>query len=239
MCGRFTLTLHKLDPVIERLNLDVEPTLLSSYRPRYNVAPGNAHWIVRSPEARRELVTADWGLINSWSKDSRVAYKQINARAETLAQRPAWRSAFRRRRCLVAADGFYEWSGPKNARQPMWFYSTSGGLMWLAGLYEGWEDPATGESRTTFSVITTEANRVVQPVHHRMPVIIAESDIDLWMNGPGHENLLQPAPDTVVSCRPVSRRVNSPRNDEPSCLLLDDENDEASLPLKQLGLFEG
>jgi putative SOS response-associated peptidase YedK len=184
-------------------------------------------------------VTADWGLINSWSTDPRVAYKQINARAETLANKPAWRSAYRKRRCVVVADGFYEWRGPKHAREPMWFHSAEGGLLWLAGLYESWQSPETGELRTTFTLITTAANRVVELVHQRMPVIVAESQIDQWISGPEHAELLRPAPDALIACRPVSRRVNSPRHDDPACLEPDPRPHEPPEISDQLPLFSG
>ncbi len=219
MCGRFTLTLHHFGAVADSLQAVIDPELLQSYRPRYNIAPGQRHWMLRSESGRREIVAADWGLINSWAKDPSVAYRQINARAETVASRPAFRQAFRRRRCLLPADGFYEWRGPQKAREPHWFHAPDGSLLLLAGLYEGWTAPETGEVKTTFTILTTEANEVVRPVHHRMPVLVAQDQIDGWLTGDRPGELLAPAPVKVLTGQPASPRVNSVRNDDPACLV--------------------
>jgi putative SOS response-associated peptidase YedK len=238
MCGRFTLTIHQFGSVIESLSdlgqaVHVDPELVASYRPRYNVAPGNSHWILRSKAGRRELLPADWGLINHWSKDPSVAFKQINARAETLAQRPAYREAFRQRRCVIPADGFYEWTGPKGARQPIWFHPPSPGqLILFAGLYEGWTDPRTGEVRRTFTVITTEPNLVVREVHDRMPALLAPAAVEAWLTGDRPGDVLRAAPDDMLVPQPASPRVNSAANDDPR--LLDVDDPEAK---RQLSLF--
>jgi putative SOS response-associated peptidase YedK len=222
MCGRFTLTIHHFGDVVESLAAAIEPELLDSYRPRYNIAPGQQHWILRCEAGRREIVPADWGLINHWSKDPSVAYKQINARAETLSQRPAYRAAFRSRRCLLPADGFYEWRGPRGKREPMWFHPPGGGLLLLAGLYEGWLDKETGEVRTTFTIVTTGANELVKPVHDRMPAIVAQDRIDDWLIGDRPGDLLGPAPADMLVSQPASPRVNKVANDDPDCLSADD-----------------
>jgi putative SOS response-associated peptidase YedK len=240
MCGRFTLTIHQLGDVVAALNAVIEESLLSEYRPRYNVAPGDRHWLLRSARAsgkpsdarRREIIPADWGLINHWSKDPSIAFKQINARAETLTQRPAWRDAFRSRRCILPADGFYEWRGPKGAREPLWFHRPDRGLLLFAGLYDGWVDPDTGEVRKTFTIITTTPNELVEPIHDRMPVIIDPEHIDQWLGGAEPAALLAPPPASLLEFHPASPRVNSARNDDPECLDPDDPNVK-----KQLSLF--
>jgi putative SOS response-associated peptidase YedK len=232
MCGRFTLTVHALEDIATALAASVEPALFESYRPRYNVAPGDTHWIVRSKEGRREIVPGDWGLINHWATDPSVGFKQINARAETLAERPAFRDAYRARRCVLPADGFYEWRGPKNAREPLWFHAPDRSLLLFAGLYESWKDPATDEWRRTFTIVTTPANKLVEPIHNRMPAIVAREAIDEWLIGEHPGALLVPAPENLLLFQPASRRVNTAEHDDPDLL---DENDPRAK--KQLSLF--
>jgi putative SOS response-associated peptidase YedK len=232
MCGRFTLTVHSLEEVALGFDAAVEPTLFESYRPRYNIAPGDTHWILRSKEGRRHIVPADWGLINHWATDPSVGFKQINARAETLNERPAFREAFRSRRCIVVADGFYEWRGPRNAREPLWFHAPDRSLLLFGGLYESWKDPATGEWRRTFSIITTPANKLVEPIHDRMPAIIDDNELDAWLTGDPPKHMLVPAPEAALAFQPASVRVNTAEHDDPDLL---DENDPRAK--KQLSLF--
>ncbi len=232
MCGRFTLTVHHLGGVASQLEALWDEGLAQHYRPRYNVAPGDVHWIVRSEAGRRHLVPARWGLINHWAKDAAAAYRQINARSETLAQRPAFREAYRARRCVVPADGFYEWHGSKHARQPVWFHARAGGVLWLAGLYEGWQNPQTQQKVCTFTIITTAANAVVGQVHHRMPVIVPTARVADWLVGEAPAAVLGAAADDVLSMQPASARVNSTQHDDPQLL---DVNDPAVA--RQLALF--
>ncbi|MEZ4441832.1 MAG: SOS response-associated peptidase [Polyangiaceae bacterium] len=232
MCGRFTLTVHQLGDVVDLLGASIDPELLAGYHPRYNVAPGETHWLLRQKEGRREVIPAGWGLINHWAKDPRVGFKQINARAETLTTRPAFRDAFRQRRGVVLADGFYEWRGPKGAREPLRFHRPDDGLMLLAGLYEGWRDPETGDFRRTFTIVTTKPNRLVAPIHDRMPVVIEMEDLDAWLTGEAPETLLHPAPDDALVMEPASPRLNQAGQDDPD--VLDPEDPRAR---RQLGLF--
>ncbi len=232
MCGRFTLTVHQLGDVVEQVGAFVAPEHLAEHRPRYNVAPGDMHWILRHARGRRELLRGSWGLINQGARDASLAFKQINARAETLSVRPAYRAAYRSRRCLLPADGFYEWRGPRGAREPLWFHRPDHGVMWLAGLYEGWTDPASGEARKTFTIITTDANDTVRPIHDRMPVIVPLERIDGWLLGEPAPELLVPAPADLLQLRPVSLRVNSAADDDPD--LLDPDDPQAK---RQLSLF--
>ncbi len=170
----------------------------------------------------REALRARWGLINHWAKDKNQGYKQINARAETVHQRPAFRDAFMKRRCVVPADGFYEWAGPKGKRQPLWLHRPDSGLLLFAGLYESWQ-PEPDVWEPTFTIITTEANEMVSRIHNRMPVILLEDKVDDWLH-PREEDpeklrqLLVPGPDDLLIATPVSPRVNSVRNDDPDLL---------------------
>jgi putative SOS response-associated peptidase YedK len=222
MCGRFTLTYRDRQRLAYELGVPVESVPESAYRPRYNIAPTDDHWIVRVKYEERELLPAKWGLVNSWAADAKRAAAQINARSETVASAAAFRDAFRRRRCVVPADGFFEWAGARDARQPLWFHRPDGGLLLFAGLYETWE-PRPGVRQKTFSIITTAANSLMAPVHDRMPVILAEDAVDDWLD-PRRDDLdylrlmLGPAPDGLLTATPVSPRVNSVKNDDLACL---------------------
>jgi putative SOS response-associated peptidase YedK len=222
MCGRFTLTYREREALAFELGVPVEQVPASDYRPRYNIAPTDPHYIVRVRYEDRELLPAKWGLVNNWAKDAKRAAMQINARSETLATLAPFRDAFRRRRCVVPADGFFEWTGSKDARQPLWFHRPDGKLLLFAGLYESWE-PSPGERQRTFTIVTTGANSLMAPVHDRMPVILLDDAVDEWLN-PKQEDvdylklMFQPAPDGLLTATPVSPRVNSVKNDDPECL---------------------
>ena len=222
MCGRFTLTRQDRVSLARELGVPVSQLTDEGYRPRYNIAPTNKHWIVRMEYEDRELLRARWGLINHWAKDPSVGYRQINARAETLERRPAFRDAFRKRRCVVPADGFYEWAGPKGQRHPYWFHRPDDGLILFAGLYECWQR-APDEWEPTFTIITTNANATLEPVHDRMPVILSEEATDGWLDARSSDatalkELLAPATDDLLVGTPVSPRVNSIKHDDPACL---------------------
>ncbi|MGB9380393.1 SOS response-associated peptidase, partial [Candidatus Binatus sp.] len=179
MCGRFTITRRDRNSLAAELG--VSPDSMVDYRPRYNVAPTQPHFIVRIKYENREAVPATWGLIKSGAKDASMAAKTINARSETVETRGAFRDAFQRRRCVVPADGFFEWTGPKTARQPTWFHREDSGLLLFAGLYEAWQKER-GVWQTTFTILTTAANAVLESYHDRMPVILADRDADDWMD---------------------------------------------------------
>ena len=153
--------------------------------------------------------------------DRKQAFKNINARAETVQRLPPFREAFSRRRCVVPADGFLEWTGSKEDRRPIWFHRSDGGLILFAGLYESWR-PSPAEKERTFTIITTEPNSLMEPIHNRMPVILEEDAIDEWLyarqTSDSLMQLLRPARDGLLVATAVSPRVNSVKNDDPDCL---------------------
>ena len=220
MCGRFTLTRQEAEELAAELGVPVDS--LPNYRPRYNIAPTDQHWIVRTKYEEREVLPALWGLINTWAKDRKRAAAQINARVETLETRSAFKDAFKRRRCLVPADGFFEWVGAKDARRPIWFHRSNGGLIFFAGLYESWQpEPEVWER--TFTIVTTDANETVEPVHDRMPVILDAEGAEAWMYADEEDadklrGLLVPAQPDLLIATPVSTLANSVKNDDASIL---------------------
>lgn len=222
MCGRFTnrLTWQQLVDLYE-LSGD-QPAL--NLAPRYNIAPTqNVPVLCLKENGSRRVAQMRWGLVPSWSDGPDSKYSMINARAETVAEKPAFRGAFKARRCLVPADGFYEWKKTGDGKQPYHIAMKDGRPFSFAGLWEHWEPKDNrsddDEPIDSFSIIVTEANDVVGDVHERMPVILDEADYGLWLDGGSKEDLLSllaPFPDEDMIARPVSKRVNSPANDEPS-----------------------
>ncbi len=192
---------------------------------RYNIAPTQPVLAIRRDSGGPAAVWLRWGLIPHWAKDAGIGARMINARAETVAEKPAFRSAFRRRRCLIVADGFYEWQKTAGkTKQPYFFgLQPAGTTFAFAGLWERWQDPA-GQPVESCSIITTSANDLLQPIHDRMPVIIPAEHYAHWLDpqfeqsGPLQE-LLQPYPAAAMHTHPVSTHVNSTRNDDPACVV--------------------
>jgi putative SOS response-associated peptidase YedK len=212
MCGRYTLTTPI--PVLAELLACLPPAGLP---PRYNIAPTQSVPVVRAQSGRpRECVLMRWGLIPSWQRDRPTGPPLINARSETVAAKPAFRQAFRSRRCLLPADGFFEWAVVEGRKQPRYFHRRDGAPFAFAGLWEHWEAP-TGEHILSCAVLTTEANELVRPVHERMPVILEAAQFDHWLEV-GGVDLLHPYPAASLCCTLVGTLVNSPRNDSPDCL---------------------
>lgn len=220
MCGRFTIT--RRDGNMLAAELGVASDSFVDYRPRYNVAPTQMHYVVRIKFENREVLPARWGLVNSWADNSAQASKNINARSETVDNRRAFRDAFFERRCVVPADGFFEWTGPKTARQPTWFHREDNNLLLFAGLYEAWQ-PSPRGWETTFTILTTDANSMLRNYHDRMPVILADRDADDWMDPRAPDplvlkRLLIPAPADLLVATPVSPGVNNVDNDSADLL---------------------
>lgn len=231
MCGRMVVT-RSAREIADAFDVDeeVEDCELG---PRYNVAPSQGILSLRiRPGAARELALLHWGLIPSWSKDRSTGYRMINARSETAAVKPSFREALRRRRCIVPIDGFYEWQAPpkgaagaggKVAKIPHFFRHPEGRGLAIAGLWESWTDTASGEIVESCTLLTTEANHDVRPVHHRMPVFLAERDFARWLDPSCQdvqliEPLLGPAAPGLLEAVEVSTRVNNPRNEDPRCI---------------------
>lgn len=219
MCGRFTLT----DPDAELLTQFDLPNL-PPLEPRYNIAPSQPVPVVRLAvnKAARELVLVRWGLIPFWAQDPGIGARLINARAETVAEKPAFREAFRRRRCLVVADGFYEWQKQDGQKQPFYIRMRDGRPFAFAGLWERWRgaDDTVIESCT---LLTTGPNELMRPLHNRMPAILRPQDYNLWLDPEVQRpDLLQavliPYPAEEMIAYPVSRWVNSPDHDDPRCI---------------------
>ena len=223
MCGRFTQRFSWRE-----VHAFLAPTgAPRNLRPRYNVAPSQEIAAVRADEHGRVLSMLRWGLIPGWARDVRIGYKLINARAETVSTKPAFRSAFRARRCLIPADGFYEWTGRGSTRQPWLIGLENGAMFAFAGLWERWTVPdgcvlpdslasyGSGDTIETCTILTTAANETVAPVHHRMPVILDPGEFDPWLEG--KHVPIEPCPAKTMTVHPVSTWVNSPSNDDPAC----------------------
>ena len=238
MCGRFTL-IEAIPWLAEILGLE-NPDSAGKVPPRYNVSPGTEVVIVRSRENKpRELALARWGLVPFWAKDADFGARTINARSETAAEKPAFRAAFRYRRCLIPADGFYEWAGSGRKKQPWFIHLADRKPFAFAGLWESWTG-ADGSVLETCTILTTEANEKLAELHHRMPVILPGASYADWLNP--RENrakvlqpLLKPYPSDAFTYHPVSDRVNSPRNDDAACIERREEEKEP--PQLQGSLF--
>jgi putative SOS response-associated peptidase YedK len=219
MCGRFAL--YSNPQTLARRFCAQAPADLKA---RYNVAPTQIIPIVRQEGEGRRFSLARWGLIPHWAKEMDTGYSTINARAETVATKPAFRSAFRHRRCLVPADGFYEWQAVPGSKvkQPYFIGLRDQEPMALAGLWERWQSPQ-GDELESCSIIVTVANDLMRPIHDRMPVILDPADWNAWLAPDAGDlgmlqSLLRPFPAEAMTARPVSTRVNSPRTDVPECL---------------------
>lgn len=219
MCGRFTQT---ATPEIIAELFRVEGSM-PLFKPNYNIAPTQRVTAVRlnSESGKRECVLLRWGLIPSWAKDPKIGNQCINAKAETVAEKPSFRSAFRKRRCLVIADGFYEWQRAGERKQPMWIGRKDRRPFAFAGLWEHWKS-AEGEPLETCTIITTEPNGIMVPIHNRMPVLLAPASFDQWLDLTAPieplKALLCPCPGEELQAYPVSPLVNNPRNNAPQLL---------------------
>ena len=219
MCGRFALTISPT--VLAKLfELATEPNL----KPRYNIAPTQDVAAVRlSPDgSERVLDTLRWGLIPRWAQDPAVGARLINARSETVAEKPAFKEAFKKRRCLLPADGFYEWRKTGGKKQPVFIRRKDTSPLALAGLWELWRGPGNEEIESC-TILTTTANTFLKPIHERMPVIIDAGNFEPWLDtGIRKPELLQelfkPCPVSLLTAYPVSTIVNSPKYDNPRCL---------------------
>ncbi len=217
MCGRFT----QQRPTSELAGIFEAEDLADLPGGRFNVAPTDEAAVVVQRADRRAITAYRWGLIPHWADDPRIGSRMFNARAETLTSSPAFRDAFRRRRCLVPVDGFYEWRRDGKLRRPFAIVGRDRAPLALAGLWSGWKDRDTGEIRRTFTIVTTTPNAILTPIHDRMPVVVPTEAWGRWLDpatpDPGELiGLLVPAADELLEAYPVSRLVSDVRNDGPA-----------------------
>jgi len=206
MCGRYLFT-SPLEAIQQMFQFDQ----MTNLGPNWNVAPTHEMPIVRRKKGdrRNELTIARWGLIPHWAKDEKIAYSTINARSETAASKPAFRDAFKRQRCLVLADGYYEWQRDGKEKQPYLIRLEGGGPFAFAGLWAAWNDVAS------YTIMTTEPNDFMKPIHNRMPVILDERGHDRWLDlDADPADVLQPCPDDWLEAYPVDKRVGNVRNND-------------------------
>jgi putative SOS response-associated peptidase YedK len=219
MCGRYRLSRSKqlIEEYFESVSEEAE------WSPRYNLAPTQPVPVIRQNPRQpiRELRLMRWGLIASWTKDSAVGAPMINARSETVGTKPAFREAFKARRCLIPANGYYEWQSRGKLKQPYCFELDHGELFGFAGIWEQWNDASAG-TRETCAILTTTANSLTSAVHERMPVILDRADYDLWLDPRRLEvgavsDLLRPYEARRMRCFPVGARINRVANDDEEC----------------------
>jgi putative SOS response-associated peptidase YedK len=218
MCGRYRRTTQEEElarlyhiPIPKQTDLPIS----------YNIAPSQQVLTIRfNPETQqRSLDALQWGLIPSWANDPKIGYKTVNARVETIDTAPSFREAFKKRRCLIPADGFYEWQKVVGGKIPFSIGMKDNAPFVFAGLWEGWKDPATQVWLRTCTIITGEPNELVAQIHSRMPVILAEEHHEAWLTNQAGKEVLVPFPGSAMRAWPIGPRVNSPKNNDPDLLL--------------------
>ncbi|SDY11809.1 SOS response-associated peptidase [Salimicrobium album] len=216
MCGRFTL-IAELEDVREEFKLD--KVKLDNWMNSYNVAPSQYIPAVIRSDGEKRMGYLRWGLIPPWADDEKIGFKMINARSETVEEKKSFRKPFEQQRCIIPADSFYEWKKDEaEEKQPYRIQMKDQGLFGLAGLWEKWKNK-DGENVFTCTILTTEANEEMSNLHHRMPVILQRNDYDAWFEGKEEaKNLLTPLPDGALTMYPVSKRVNTPANNDAALL---------------------
>lgn len=219
MCGRFAF--YSPTEAVSRL-FGVDQT--DDRPPRYNIAPTQPAPVVRQlSDSSRELVSLRWGLVPFWAKDPAIGNRMINARAETVASKPAFRNAFRRRRCLVVADGFYEWQKQVGGKQPWYVSLRSQEPFAMAGLWESWRESEEAPQLETCTIVTTRPNTMMVELHNRMPAILLPAAADRWLDPASEADalnaVLEPLDPGLLEAIPVSRKVNNPVNEGPELIL--------------------
>lgn len=222
MCGRFTLTVTNPESVQQSFNLQTAPSALTA---RYNIAPTqNVPGVIQDSEGNNHLVAFYWGLIPFWAKEKSFGTNLINARSETLQEKRSFRDAFKKRRCLIVADGFYEWrKNPDGTKTPIYIRVDEGAMFGLAGLWERWTDPVTNDPLESCTIITTQPNELMKSIHNRMPVILPREAHQQWLDPAAQDvdalqALLRPFDASRMSAYPVSAKVNRAGNDDASLI---------------------
>jgi putative SOS response-associated peptidase YedK len=218
VCGRFAFYSPR-EAVAQAFGVADPPEV----EPRWNIAPTQFIATVRETDRPRELAMLHWGLVPSWAKEKSIGARMINARGETLTEKPSFRAAFQRRRCLVLADGWYEWQRSGPVKQPWYMHFEDGRPFGMAGLWERWRDPTSGEPLESCCIVTTAPSAAVAHVHDRMPVIVPSADYAEWLDPRNADTarlarLLGPCELPGLAARPVSRRVNAARNQGPDLI---------------------
>ncbi len=219
MCGRYAF-FSPAEAVKRIFALDDAPEL----EPRYNIAPTQSVASVRAgEEGARAFAMLHWGLIPKWAKERAIGNRMINARSESLAEKPSFRDAFRKRRCLVLADGWYEWQVTPDGKQPWFIRRKEARPLAFAGLWERWKDPTDGRQLESCTIVTTDATESIKKIHERMPVVLAEADWDRWLDTAFSDTdklseLLCPFEPKALEAWPVSRQVNAPKNQGPELI---------------------
>jgi putative SOS response-associated peptidase YedK len=218
MCGRFTLR-TKMNVLLQEFAIEAQPTFPQFER--FNIPPTVKIPVVRQAEGQRTLSLIRWGLIPSWAKDLKKVPLNNNARAETIAEKPMFRSAYKRRRCIIPASSFFEWLTEGKVKTPFVFKRPDDVPLAFAGIWETWKDNETSEDVDSCAIVTCDANAVMAPVHERMPVILGRNDYSEWLDpaveSPAH--LMAPCPDDELTCYQVSTIVNNSRNEGPECIV--------------------
>ncbi|MFD0587901.1 SOS response-associated peptidase [Paenibacillus sp. GCM10027627] len=227
MCGRYTITIT-LEELMTRYL--IEETGVPFHRPKYNVAPGQQVLAVIQGGGKNRLGELKWGLVPPWASDAKTGFSMINARSETAASKPAYKDAFLRKRCLLPADGFYEWQATPKGKRPMRIILKGAPVFSLAGLYETWISP-DGSKLSTCTILTTEPNSLVAPIHDRMPVILRPEEETLWLDRQEQNidrlmPLLKPYPSDAMEAYPVSGAVGNVRHDDPSLIVRKEEDSQ-------------
>lgn len=217
MCGRFTFAISP-----EMLSAIFGVSSLEDLPRRFNIAPTQQVLVIRGTDAGNQAAFLRWGLIPSWARDPSIGSRMINARSESVHEKPAFRHAIRYRRCIIPAGGFYEWMEEGGKKFPRYVRMKDAAPMGFAGIWDHWKNPA-GETMETCSILTTASNRLIRPLHDRMPVILPPQEYDLWLDRNIIEPetlqpLYQPYPEDLMEMYPVSPFVNNPRNDSPACI---------------------
>jgi putative SOS response-associated peptidase YedK len=220
MCGRYEYHPHEFSDLRIRFNLDKD---LPEFKPSYNIAPGQQVPVIIREDGRNKMKLMRWGLVPSWAPDSSIGNRMINARCETLTEKTSFKQLLGTHRCLIPADGFYEWRREGKGKVPMRIVMKDRQLFTFAGLWDVWRGDPEGGELYTFTIITTTANALLRPIHNRMPVIIDRLATNHWLDPavshPGTLSiLLQPLPSELMDAYEVSRLVNDPRNDSPACI---------------------
>ena len=223
MCGRYGFAPGEFREIKIRFNIFNDIPL---FAPRYNIAPSQPAPVIAKLQGENRVELFQWGLVPSWAKEPSIGNRMINARAETLTDKPSFRNLLSKQRCLIPADGFYEWRKEGKGKVPMWFKLKKDEPLVIAGLWDSWKKP-NGELLKTFTIITTGPNELIAPIHNRMPAVLSDHDALEWVSVGeiGHAlSLLKPFPAELMDCHDVSKLVNDPQNESAECIAPSEDN---------------